>query len=560
MPLIGIAPVGGSSEAREGQVIWKILTSHTWQERILPLRNGLVPSKPPLYHWLSAVIAEVVNDSSETVIRSVSAISAALLLFVTMSFAFQLVSRESPRHALPTSLLSGFILASTHGFFVLAADARVDMLFGSLVVLACCSILKEVRESSLVKPGQFDLAFFWFFVWTGLAFLAKGPLGIVLPSLIVFGGLSYAYGVQTALRQCFRPRVGWLVFINIALTWYFLAAILQGQAFLDRQLIFENILRFTGGEYVNSKPWWFYFRSILHSTFPYCLLLPVFLAARHSDQTKRARALLLIWLVVGVLFFSMASGKRHSYLLPLFPALSIYLGLSLVDWYFARSQAVKSRFLSVGNRFAFGVCLLILAVMCALELVIQPWGFSSSPFIGAQKFLKERYYFIQSYLGAWFFIGVILSICTRQPWLGLKRFWSAFACIFVAYVVVYTGFGIKSDLKGFSRIAAEISKRVSDQQILNVVKYQREEFFDPLFYYLRREVNLLDARNPTLPPDQFVIARLNWLKQNDGMMNRVEIVENFQARIAKGQSKDSDIIVLFRSKSESDMKPPNGGI
>ena len=40
---LGLPLIGGSSEAREAQVIDVILRENTWA---LPLRNGIVPSKP----------------------------------------------------------------------------------------------------------------------------------------------------------------------------------------------------------------------------------------------------------------------------------------------------------------------------------------------------------------------------------------------------------------------------------------------------------------------------------------------------------------------------------
>src|SRR5262249_1186610 len=58
-PLISLPQIGGSSEAREAHVVKIIATTGNW---LLPIRNGLIPSKPMLFHWLGAAIANLGVD------------------------------------------------------------------------------------------------------------------------------------------------------------------------------------------------------------------------------------------------------------------------------------------------------------------------------------------------------------------------------------------------------------------------------------------------------------------------------------------------------------------
>src|SRR5215210_4151766 len=47
---LGDVPFYTKGEPREATVVWEIYTTGEW---ILPLRNGhIIPSKPPLFHWL----------------------------------------------------------------------------------------------------------------------------------------------------------------------------------------------------------------------------------------------------------------------------------------------------------------------------------------------------------------------------------------------------------------------------------------------------------------------------------------------------------------------------
>src|SRR5262245_45295011 len=57
------APFYDKQEGREALVVWEIIHSGNW---ILPLRNGVeIPSKPPLYHWLVALIAKSTHQLDE---------------------------------------------------------------------------------------------------------------------------------------------------------------------------------------------------------------------------------------------------------------------------------------------------------------------------------------------------------------------------------------------------------------------------------------------------------------------------------------------------------------
>jgi hypothetical protein len=51
-------------EAREALVIQDIVENHRW---VLPLRNGELPSKPILYHWIAALFALPLGLSDFTV-------------------------------------------------------------------------------------------------------------------------------------------------------------------------------------------------------------------------------------------------------------------------------------------------------------------------------------------------------------------------------------------------------------------------------------------------------------------------------------------------------------
>ncbi|TMA98292.1 MAG: hypothetical protein E6J74_01620 [Deltaproteobacteria bacterium] len=93
-------------EAREALVIQDIVKNHRW---VLPLRNGELPSKPILYHWMAASFALPLGLSDFTV-RLPSVVGAALLVWVTYAVGAFGTNRK-------TGLLAVAILASTFEFW-----------------------------------------------------------------------------------------------------------------------------------------------------------------------------------------------------------------------------------------------------------------------------------------------------------------------------------------------------------------------------------------------------------------------------------------------------------
>ena len=127
---VGLPGIAGSSEARESQVIKVILRD---KEIILPLRNGVIPSKPPLYHWIGATISDALGVVNELTVRLPSQLAASCIIVLVGLVGFRLAqltrTYQSERHSRRVALLSAGILSLTYGFHIMAAQAMVDMVF-----------------------------------------------------------------------------------------------------------------------------------------------------------------------------------------------------------------------------------------------------------------------------------------------------------------------------------------------------------------------------------------------------------------------------------------------
>ena len=125
----------------------------------------------------------------------------------------------------------------------------------------------------------------------GLATLAKGPLGLLLPGLVVAGYLLSTREWRR-LREILAP--GALVaFAIVALPWYVAILRDQGRHFLDVFILNHNLQRFTSTIHNHPGPFWYYLPVLLLGLFPWSgLLVPALVRSalpRLAQRPLRAR-------------------------------------------------------------------------------------------------------------------------------------------------------------------------------------------------------------------------------------------------------------------------------
>ena len=239
--LLGLAPVGSSSEAREGQVVHVILSGGDW---LFPLRNGISPSKPPLFHWIGAMLWPLTGFDQEFAIRIPSLIFAGVILYLVSLLTVTLSSAPEGSHNSAHLVVAG-VLATTYGFLRMALDSRVDMVFTGLLVGGLYVVLSPAfltcerggRVSWLRKQI--------FALLIAASVLAKGPLGVVLAAVIIFAVHLWLYDLARAFKFCLSFVFTIPLLLLITLPYYYHAAQLGpdlvGESVVTRQIFLENI-------------------------------------------------------------------------------------------------------------------------------------------------------------------------------------------------------------------------------------------------------------------------------------------------------------------------------
>ncbi len=289
--------------------------------RMLETHNFVVPyynceyrfEKPPLLYWFTDLSFFLfgVNEFSS---RLVSGLSAVGLAIITYLIGRILVERES-------ALKGAIVYVTLIHNWVEARAAVPEMLLTFFMTLGLYLLLKE----------RFLLG--WFSL--GLAFLAKGPVGVILPCAV--------YLLWKRSFKFLKPA-GLFLFLIVGFSWYTMMINEFGFQYFYKFFIYENILRFTGHKSIHPYPFWYYIPIIAASSIFYLPRIPT-LVRRWNRKLNP----LSLWFLFVLLFYSVAKNKLHHYVLFLYPPLALILGMY------------------VGRRYLKGV-LLISSVLIAFLL------------------------------------------------------------------------------------------------------------------------------------------------------------------------------------------------
>ena len=557
--VVGIPAISGSSEAREAQVIDVIDREDVW---ILPLRNGVIPSKPPLYHWLGALFSRALGGVDEFVARFPCQLYAAvtIVLISLVSYRFSSLTRtsQSSDHPRRVALLAAAILSLSYGFYQMGCQAMVDMTF-TLCTWSALSSLALTNPSTWRYEGKISTRSrfgFWFFV--SLAALARGPLGAALPVIIACIAGFCLVGARRTLRALLHPTTAWL-FIALPLGWYWMAFQQGGNAFVERQIFFENLKRLSGGEYVNTETWWFYLPSFIRTTFPWGVLT-LFLVMRSlcrpasvSYPGRRAVTWLpTIVLFVMIVLLSLCSGKRHSYLLPLIPLIAIQLSGELSSMFESQSIVGRRSLMTAARRVEIALCLALCALGVALALIAD--GVFAAHTVMAV--IEPAASAIGERLAPLFLVVAIIGILkSRSGDQMCRSLW--ILCLLVMTGIVNLGAAVKAELKGFEAMSVVWSTLRQPHERFAVIKHPFDEYFDPLLFYVGRPVSLISTEGFSFVCSSGTLyaSRASWLTEQSGdVFRQIETVGLMRERwlaLKKDASKD---IVFFRCRSP---RPPD---
>ncbi|HEY4232951.1 MAG TPA: glycosyltransferase family 39 protein [Lacipirellulaceae bacterium] len=333
---------------------------------IVPTFNGqLRTDKPILLYWCMLAVYNVLGVSELTA-RLPSALAGVGTVVLTYHLGRMLFNRRS-------GLIASCLLACALNFAVLARAATPDSLLILCITASLASFVAGVATrhgghfsgcvlgqtrycSPITEVGLPALACVGMYVAMGLAVLAKGPIGVVMPlgitgSYLMFGDGAVAMPAgggwlrrwSLFLARCIAPRnvfrmlqtlrVWWGLPLAalIAVPWYLAVGVQTHGQWLLGFLGTHNIGRFMHPMENHHGLPLYYLVAILIGFFPGSVFLPVAIWSSANDvrdkgDRRPSAAFVLCWIGCYLGFFTMAATKLPNYVVPCYPALALATG------------------------------------------------------------------------------------------------------------------------------------------------------------------------------------------------------------------------------------------
>ncbi|BAZ31970.1 glycosyl transferase family protein [Cylindrospermum sp. NIES-4074] len=420
---------------------------------ITPFFNGETRfDKPALIYWCQAIAYAIigVNEWAVRLPSAIAAIGVIALTFYTVQWHLarkdEIEQVIRPHRRYLTAFVAAAVLALSPEMIIWGRTGVSDMLLTGCIASALLCFFLGYADNLKFKIQNSKFPNTWYlacYVLIAGAILTKGPIGIVLPGIIITGFLLYLGKLREVLREM-RFLLGMAIILVLSVPWYALVIWRNGWNYINAFFGYHNLERFTEVVNGHSAPWYFYFLVVLLGFAPYSVYLPAamirlkFWQRSHWRTQERSQQLGLfawIWFVAVFGFFSIAVTKLPSYVLPLMPASAILVALSWSDLFpQTRTQNYQDNSFSPTSSSLFRITAWVNVTFLSILAVAL---FNLSQILGTDPAVPNLHELIQqSGLTTWG--GVIWLICAIIiAFLLLSRRWLPIISINLLGLVVF---------------------------------------------------------------------------------------------------------------------------
>lgn len=419
--------------------------------------------KPPLYFWGECLSFAIFGKVTEFTARFPVALYGTLSTLLLYFTGKKIVSRRF-------GVISALILATTLEFVILAKFAILD-----IVVTTCVGFSVMFGFLTQFVQDKNKKYIWWlFYIFSGLAVMAKGIPGFVVPFAVMF----FVTIANKTFKQVFKPQYilpGFLLFFLIVLPWHLIMFKIHDPLFFHEYIIKHHIERFLNSNEINrEQPFYFYILTVLWGLVPWIFsAIAVGITKLKSikkfnvtELSNPQKYLLFnaIAFVVTMLFFSSSSTKLITYILPVYFFTACILGFVWEDYMFNKKYEKP---INITVYILGGICILAGILTCFAKFILPAQTYSD--------LLTIKWFCIILVLA--FGISSILCAVKKHPK-------GVFAC-YVLFILITSAFGTKlfynmdykfgqNDLMRFAKYAHENGKKVAvinDERKYSVVYY-----------------------------------------------------------------------------------------
>jgi 4-amino-4-deoxy-L-arabinose transferase-like glycosyltransferase len=307
-------------------------------------------SKPALIFWMMGISFRVlgVNDA------------AARLPFVLVGIAglFGVYWYLRRTLGLEAGLLSAAVLATTPYYYLLSRQIMTDIAFVVPMTVGLLGLVHFLLDEERARPRHLYL----FYAMIGLATLAKGLLGFLLPGAIVFVYMMLEPGRLVASLRRLHIERGALIFLSVAGPWYGAVYAVNGRVWLMEFIVKHHFRRVGEGVHGERGTFEYFVEQLGFGLWPWVALVPLALGAawigsrRASSAGSKLPTFLVIWAAVAFGLFTISTTKFHHYIFPAVPAMAMLVAVTLLRFLEERSvRPMEKALLLVGAALVLAI-------------------------------------------------------------------------------------------------------------------------------------------------------------------------------------------------------------
>ena len=335
--------------------------------------------KPPLYFWGECLSFWIFGGVTEFSARVPGAVYGTLLTFLVYFLGRKVVSHRF-------GLISALVLTTFVEFGMLARYAILDIVLTAMVGF---SVLFGFLTQFVAEKNK---KYFWwlFYIFSGLAVMAKGIPGVILP----FGIMFFVTIFNKTFKQCFKLTYiipGIILFLLIVLPWHIAMFTTHDPLFFNEYIMKHHVNRFfSSSEIDRAQPFYFYIITLLWGALPYTLSLIAVGIEKIAERTKinfsdMSDSRKFLWFNIiafcfTLLFFSASSTKLITYILPIYFFLAYITGFIWDEYIFEgkHTRSVNIAVYILGGIFVFAsiaACFIkcFLPVQLCNDILVAKW-------------------------------------------------------------------------------------------------------------------------------------------------------------------------------------------
>jgi 4-amino-4-deoxy-L-arabinose transferase-like glycosyltransferase len=470
-------------EGRYAEIAREMVVTGDW---VTPRLNGIKYfEKPPLQYWLTAASFEAF-ELDEWTARLPGAVAGFLTILIVGYVGCVLASPAVGAYA-------AVALAGCVWPFGIAHMVTLDALLTFWLALALGAFLLAQHWRGMPARVRAAMLVAWGAIAAGV--MTKGLVALVIPFCTLAIHTLVTRDRSPWTRLHLAP--GLLLFIALAAPWFIVVSS-RNPEFARFFFIHEHFERFLTTEHRRTGAWWYFLPMLAIGILPWTGVFLWGLRRAWRQQPPEHDApgafawvrFCLIWCAFVLVFFSVSGSKLPSYILPIFPAAALVLGV-ILERMPLRILAAFAALISCTTIVLWGASLL-------------GWTRIAASFADARtpRALLDA-------LGPWLWLALgVASVGYVIAWLLLRRGTdrgrsAGIVMLSIATMLtmqaVYTGSDVFRATRSASTLVTTLENASNPPYDPGAPFFQVRMYDQTLPYYLRRTTTLVEYRDELGP-------------------------------------------------------------